>query len=83
MNFDESEIVPVADSTRAIPVIVLTSCKEEKDLVTSYNLGVNGYIQRLVGFEFRKMVHTLGLFRLLLNRRPSQQTLNASAEKSG
>ena len=44
MSFDGSEIVPVDDNTRAIPVIVLTSCKEEKDLVTSNNLGVNGYI---------------------------------------
>jgi two-component system response regulator len=83
MSFDGSEIVPVDGSTRAIPVIVLTSCKEEKDLVTSYNLGVNGYIQRLLGFEFRKMVHTMGLFWLLLNRLPSQQTPNASAEESG
>ena len=82
MSFDGSEIVPVDDNTRAIFVIVLTSCKEEKDLATSYNLGVNGYIRRLVGFEFRKMVHTLGLFWLLLNQLPSQQTLNASAEKS-
>jgi hypothetical protein len=62
-------------------VIVLTSCKEEQDLVTSYNFSVNGYIQRLAGFEFRKMVHTLGLFWLLLNQMPSQQTLNASAEE--
>ena len=83
MSFDGSETVPMNDSRRAIPVMVLRSCKEEKDLATSYNLGVNGYIRRLVGFEFRKMVHTLGLFWLLLNLLPSPQTLNASAEKSG
>jgi two-component system response regulator len=83
MSFDGSEIVPVNDSTRAIPVTVLTSCNEQKDVVTSYNPGVNGYIQSLVGFVFRKMVHTLGLFWLLLNQLPSQQTRNASAEKSG
>jgi len=83
MSFDGSEIVRVDDSTRVIAVIVLTPCKEQKDLVTSYNLGVNGYIQSLVGFAFRKMVHTLGLFWLLLNQLPSQQTRNASAEKSG
>jgi len=81
MSFDGSEIVPVDDSGRAMPVIVLISCKEEKDLATSYNLGVNGYIQRLLGFEFRKVVHTLGLFWLLLNQLPSQQTLHASAEE--
>jgi len=83
MSFERSEIVPVDGSTRAIPVIVLTSCKEEKSPVTSCNLGVNGYIQRLLGFAFRKMFHTLGLFWLLLNRLSSQQTLHASAEKSG
>jgi two-component system response regulator len=83
MNFDRGEIVPVDDSTRAMPAIVLTFSKEEEDLATSYNLGVNGYIWRLVGFEFRKMIHTLGLFWLLLNLLPSQQALNASAKKSG
>jgi two-component system response regulator len=83
MSFDGGEIVPVDGSTRAIPVIVLTSCKEEKDLVTSYNLGVNGYIRRLMGSEFRKRVHTLRFFWLLLNQLPSQQILNASAGKSG
>ena len=40
-------------------------------------------VRRLLGFEFRTMVHTLGFFWLLLNRLLSQQTLNASAEKSG
>lgn len=83
MSYDRREIVPVDGSTRAIPVIVLTSCKEEKDPLMSCNLGVNGYIQRLLGFAFRKMFHTLGLFWLLLNRLSSQQTLHASAEKSG
>ena len=56
---------------------------EEKDLVTSYDLGVNGYIRRLVGSEFRKMVHTLRFFWLLLNQLPSPQTPNASAGKPG
>jgi hypothetical protein len=51
--------------------------------VTSYNLDVNGYVQKSLGIALRKMIHTLGLFWLLLNRLPSPQTPNVSAEKPG
>jgi two-component system response regulator len=68
--------------TRAIPVIVLTSSKEEKDLVRSYELGVNSYIQKPVDFdEFRRMVHTLSLYWLSVNQAPPQ-TLGLSLERS-
>ena len=70
--------------TRYIPVIILTSSKEEKDLVKSYDLGVNSYIQKPVDFDqFRETVRTLGLYWLLVNQAAPQQTLDTFAEKSG
>lgn len=54
---------------RLIPVVVLTSSKEEQDLVTSYQLGVNSYLQKPVDFEnFREMVKELGLYWLVVNQ---------------
>jgi CheY-like chemotaxis protein len=59
------------DRTKAIPVVILTSSKEERDLVSSYNLGVNSYIQKPVDFDqFREIVKTVGLYWLLINQPP-------------
>jgi two-component system response regulator len=57
--------------TRTIPVVILTSSKEERDLVNSYGLGANSYIQKPVDFDqFRETVKNVGLYWLLINQPP-------------
>jgi len=59
------------ERTRIIPVVVLTSSKEDRDVAESYQLGVNSYISKPVEFdEFAKTVSELGLYWLLVNRPP-------------
>jgi two-component system response regulator len=57
--------------TKTIPVVIMTSSKEERDLVASYNLGVNSYIQKPVDFDqFRETIKSVGLYWLLINQPP-------------
>jgi two-component system, response regulator len=57
--------------TRAIPVVIMTSSKEVRDVVEAYRLGVNGFVQKPVGFdEFRKVVNQIGAFWLDANQPP-------------
>lgn len=59
------------DVLKLIPVVVLTSSKEEKDVVESYKLGVNAYIVKPVDFEkFAKSIVEIGFFWLVLNQSP-------------
>ncbi|QXD16331.1 response regulator [Rhodocaloribacter litoris] len=58
-------------TTRQIPVVVLTSSKQETDLVRSYELGVNSYIVKPVDFDqFKEAMRTIGYYWLLLNECP-------------
>lgn len=60
------------DRTRFLPVVVLTSSREEQDLLASYRLGCNSYVRKPVNFaEFLEAARQLGLYWLLLNEIPS------------
>lgn len=73
-----------ADSrTRTVPVVILTSSKEERDLVDGYNLGANSYIQKPVDFDqFRDTVKRVGLYWLVVNQPPVAASLAQAAGKS-
>lgn len=59
------------ERTRLLPVVILTTSKEEKDVISGYELGANSYIRKSVDFnEFIRAVGQLGLYWLLLNEAP-------------
>lgn len=63
--------------TRAIPVVVMTSSNEQRDLVNSYQLGVNAFIQKPVHFDaFSQVIERVGMFWLAINRAPPPEVFS-------
>jgi len=68
--------------TRTIPIVILTSSREQQDVIRGYQLGVNSYIQKPVNFEeFRETVRQLGWYWLLMNQPPV--TVDSTGAHSG
>ncbi len=67
------KILKEDSSTRTIPIVILTSSREEKDLVESYQLGVNSYIVKPVDFDnFCSSIKDIGMYWMLLNQLPDK-----------
>ncbi len=70
-GFDVLEKVRSGEKTRMIPVVILTSSKEEDDLARGYSLGANSYIRKPVDFkQFTEAVRQLGMYWLGINEPP-------------
>ena len=70
------------DFLRLVPVVMLTSSREERDLIASYQLGVNAYVVKPVSFsEFVSAIQGLGVFWAIINEPPPQAPANGRAEQ--
>jgi two-component system, response regulator len=72
------------ERTRSIPVVILTSSKEQQDLIKGYRLGVNAFIQKPVDFEqFRKVIRDIGMFWLVVNIPPPADASESEPAAAG
>ena len=63
------------ERTRFLPVVILTSSREEQDLISGYSLGANSYVRKPVDFsEFLEAVKVLGIYWLMINQVPPERT---------
>jgi two-component system response regulator len=63
------------ENTKLIPVVILTSSKEEQDMISGYKCGANSYVRKPVDFnKFVEAVHQIGLYWLLINESPTQDS---------
>jgi two-component system response regulator len=61
-------------STKLMPIVILTSSKEEQDLIKSYSLGANSYVRKPVDFhQFVDAIQQLGLYWLIINETPTEK----------
>jgi two-component system response regulator len=78
-GFQVLKAIRADERTRTIPVVILTSSKEPKDIVEGYKLGASAFIQKPVDFEqFRKTIKDIGMFWLLVNEAPPKEVFTAS-----
>lgn len=74
-GIDVLKAVRADPATRELPMVVLTSSKEDRDLVDTYKLGVNSYVSKPVAFnEFAETVANLGMYWVIINRVPPEIT---------
>lgn len=65
------------ERTRLLPVVILTSSKEEQDLISGYSLGANSYVRKPVDFaEFLDAAKMLGIYWLMMNQSPPERTVS-------
>jgi two-component system, response regulator len=70
-GFEVLRLVKADPRTKPVPIVVMTSSKEQRDMVEGYKLGVNSYIQKPVDFEqFRNIIKELGFYWLVINQSP-------------
>ena len=75
MGLDVLRKIRADERTRRLPVVVLTSSNEDRDIVTSYDLGANSFVRKPVDFaQFMDAARQLGLYWLVLNQPPDSST---------